>query len=336
MQPGGVKFASLQQHPESRQPARLLDRVRSVLRSKHYSPRTEEAYVGWIRRFVRFHGLRHPEAMGEPEVNRFLSHLATAEAVAASTQSQALAALLFLYRDVLRRPLSGLEGVVRAKRPLRLPIVLSRGEVREVVSRLEGTPRLVATLLYGTGMRLLECLRLRVQDIDFGLNQILIRDGKGAKDRRTMLPAALEGPLARQLEAARAIHDADAAAGVGVSLPGALARKYPNAPLEWAWFYVFPAPARGTGADGAPFRHHVHESTIQRAMKEAVRASGIAKPASCHTLRHSFATHLLGDGYDIRTIQELLGHSDVATTMIYTHVLNNSGGRGVRSPLDAL
>ena len=336
MEPDGVGLVPLKQPPESRPPARLLDRVRETLRARHYSMRTEEAYVGWIRRYVRFHGLRHPETMGEAEVNRFVSYLATGGSVAASTQSQAMAAILFLYRDVLHRPLAGLEGVVRAKRPLRLPIVLTRGEVREVLGRLEGTPRLVATLLYGTGLRLLECLDLRVQDVDFGLRQIMVRDGKGAKDRRTMLPAALEEPLARQLEAARAIHDADAAAGVGVSLPGALARKYPNAPLEWAWFYVFPAPARGTGADGAPFRHHVHESTIQRAMKEAVRASGIAKPASCHTLRHSFATHLLGDGYDIRTIQELLGHSDVATTMIYTHVLNNSGGRGVRSPLDAL
>jgi integron integrase len=336
MDPIGVKIVHLPPTANAPHPTRLLDRVREALRARHYSIRTEEAYVGWIRRFVRFHGLRHPEAMGEAEVNRFLSHLAVAGGVAASTQSQALAALLFLYRDVLRRPLAGLEGVVRAKRPVRLPIVLTRGEVREVLNRLEGAPRLVATLLYGTGMRLLEALRLRVQDLDFALNQILVRDGKGGKDRRTMLPAALKEALSRQLDAARAIHDADAADNVGVTLPGALARKYPNAPIEWPWAYVFPAPARGSGEGGKPFRHHLHEATVQRAMKEAVRASGIAKRASCHTLRHSFATHLLGDGYDIRTIQELLGHSDVATTMIYTHVLNNSGGRGVRSPLDAL
>ena len=319
------------------QPPRLLDRVRTTLRARHYSPRTEDAYVGWIKRFIRFNHLRHPKDLGEAEINTFLSQLAVRGKVSASTQGQALAALLFLYHEVLARPLADLEGVVRARRPIRLPVVLTRDEVREVLSHLEGPPRLVAELLYGTGMRLLECLRVRVQDLDFGLNQVLVRDGKGGKDRRTMLPSAAREPLSHHLEAVRVIFEEDATAGSGVTLPGALARKYPKAPIQWPWWYVFPATSRGTDPEtGKRFRHHLHESVVQRAMRDAVRAAGLTKRATCHTLRHSFATHLLEDGYDIRTIQELLGHTDVATTMVYTHVLNSAGGRGVRSPLDRL
>ena len=316
-------------------PPRLLDRVRDTLRTRHYSRRTEQAYVAWIRRFIRFHGLRHPRELGEPEVNGFLSHLAVNHHVSASTQSQALSAVLFLYEHVLRSPLPRLEAVIRAKPAQRLPVVLTHEETCAVLERLEGTPRLVASLLYGTGMRLLEGLRLRVQDIDFALNQILIRDGKGAKDRRTMLPIALREALLQQLEVARIVFEHDIRQGVGVTLPGALARKYPHAASEWRWWYVF--PARSPFSDritGHRCRHHLHETVIQRAMGAAVRAAGVNKHATCHTLRHSFATHLLDDGYDIRTIQELLGHKDVSTTMIYTHVLNQAGGRGVRSPLD--
>jgi len=335
--PISVKVVQMFPPAKDPQPPRLLDRVRTALRTRHYSYRTEQAYVGWIRRFILFNGKRHPKDMCDVEINTFLSHLATEGHVAASTQNQALSALLFLYQDVLGMRVPWLECLVRARKPARLPVVLSRDEVRAVLSRLEGTPRLVAELLYGTGMRLLECLGLRVQDLDLGLNQILVRDGKGRKDRRTMLPASLRESLERYLEVVRAAFEADVKDGVGVTLPGALARKYPNAPREWAWWYVFPATSRGRDREsGARFRHHLHESVVQRAMREAARTAGIAKRATCHTLRHSFATHLLEDGYDIRTIQELLGHSDVATTMIYTHVLNSAGGRGVRSPLDRL
>jgi len=274
--------------------------------------------------------------MGEKEINAFLSDLAVRGHVSASTQNQALSALLFLYRAVLHKPLDDLADLVRAKRPRRLPVVLSRAQVRAVLSRLEGTHRIVATLLYGTGMRLLECLRLRVQDVDFALNQILIRDGKGQKDRRTMLPMGIKNTLAGHLSHVRLLHESDLLEGGGaVFLPDALARKYPWAERAWGWQYVF--PARGRSRDprsGVVRRHHLEESAIQRAVHHAAGEAGFAKPVSCHTFRHSFATHLLEHGYDIRTIQELLGHKDVTTTMIYTHVLNQAGGRGVRSPLD--
>lgn len=277
--------------------------------------------------------------MGEAEINAFVSDLATRGRVASSTQTQALSALLFLYREVLGRPVESLGDVVRAKRPERLPVVLTREEVRAVLARLDDSPRLVATLLYGTGMRLMECLRLRVKDVDFGLNQILVRDGKGMKDRLTMLPAALRQPLQRHLAAVRALHEADLREGFGaVYLPDALARKYPSAAKWWGWQWVFPARERSIDPrtpGNQKRRHHLGETFIQRAVQRAVREARIGKPASCHTLRHSFATHLLESGSDIRTIQELLGHRDVATTMIYTHVLNR-GGLGVTSPLDRM
>jgi len=317
----------------------LLDRVRAAVRTRHYSIRTEEAYVGWIRRFVLFHSRRHPDEMGEAEINAFVSELATRGRVASSTQTQALSALLFLYREVLGRPVESLGDVVRAKRPERLPVVLTREEVKAVLARLDGSERLVATLLYGTGMRLMECLRLRVKDLDFGLNQILVRDGKGMKDRVTMLPAALREPLRRHLAAVRALHEADLREGFGgVYLPDALARKYPSAAKWWGWQWVFPARERSVDPrepGNQKRRHHLGETLIQRAVQRAVSEARIGKHATCHTLRHSFATHLLESGSDIRTIQELLGHRDVATTMIYTHVLNR-GGLGVTSPLDRM
>ena len=318
-------------------PPTLVDRVSDALRARHYSTRTEEAYVAWIKRFVRFHGMRHPRELGEAEINAFLTQLAVTHGVAASTQDQALSALLFLYHEVLRRPLEALGEVARAKPGVRLPVVLARAEVREVLIRIEGVPRVVAALLYGAGLRLLEALRLRVQDVDTALNQILVRDGKGHKDRRTLLPAPLKETLALHLELVRKRYESDVRDGVGVTLPSALARKYTGASLQWPWWYVFPAAQRAVDrSTGALVRHHIHESVIQGAFKEAVRRSGIAKHATCHTLRHSFATHLLEDGYDVRTIQELLGHSDLATTMIYTHVVNQPGGRGVRSPHERL
>jgi integron integrase len=317
---------------------RLLDRVRIAIRTRHYSLRTEQAYVSWIRRFILFHGKRHPMEMGEAEINRFLSHLAVSGDVSASTQTQALSALLFLYRHVLGKALLRIDDVVRATRPAKLPTVLDRGEVGALLSRLDGDHRLVATLLYGSGLRLLEALRLRVKDVDFALNQLTIRDGKGAKDRRTMLPQSLKGSLAIHLEAVKALHEADLRDGYGeVFLPDALARKYPDAARQWGWQYLFPAPGRSRDPrSGAVRRHHLNESAVQKAVKKAVAQARLTKPTSCHTFRHSFATHLLEEGYDIRTIQELLGHSDVKTTMIYTHVLNQAGGRGVRSPLDGL
>ena len=320
------------------QPPRLLDRVRATLRTRHYSYRTEQAYVGWIRRFIVFNGKRHPTEMGDVEINTFLSHLATEGHVAASTQNQALAALLFLYREVLALQVPWLECLVRARKPVRLPVVLSRDEVRRLLSGVRGTPSLVCRLLYGTGMRLLEGLELRVKDIDFERNEIIVREGKGAKDRHTVLPASLRASLGEHLAGVRALHDADLAAGAGsVRLPGALAAKYPNAPREWPWQWAFPARTVWRDeASGARMRHHLHESAVQKAVRAAAVRAGLTKPVGCHTLRHSFATHLLEDGYDIRTIQELLGHKDVSTTMIYTHVLNKVGGRGVRSPVDGL
>ena len=324
------------QDPTASQPPRLLDRVRAAIRARQYSPRTEKAYVFWIKRYIFFHGRKHPDGMGAGEVTQFLSGLATRQRVSASTQNQAFSALLFLYRVVLGRELAGLQETTRARRPPRVPLVLSHAEVDAILTRLQGTVRLMASLMYGAGLRLLECARLRVKDVDFARNEITVRDGKGRKDRVTLLPARLAEPLRVHLEQVRRQHHADLQAGVGsVALPDALDRKYPRAAWEWGWQWVFPAKRFYVdGSSGLRRRHHLHETVVQRAFSEAVRRSGVAKPASCHSLRHSFATHLLEDGYDIRTIQELLGHSDVATTMIYTHVLNR-GGRGVRSPLDA-
>jgi integron integrase len=310
--------------------------VRRELRLRHYSARTEEAYVQWVRRFVLFHGKRHPMGLGGPEIAAFLSHLACEGEVAASTQNQALGALVFLYRCVLGMALPDLEGLVRARRPTRLPVVLSGPEVRRLLAQLEGEPRLVASLLYGSGLRLLEALTLRVKDVDFAARELRLRRAKGQRDRGVPLPDACAGPLRAQLGLARALHERDLAAGFGeVALPDALARKYPGAAREWGWQWVFPASRRYRDERlCVERRHHLHETVVQRAVKRAVRAAGIAKAASCHTLRHSFATHLLAAGYDIRTVQELLGHRSVQTTMVYTHVLNR-GGLGVRSPLDA-
>jgi len=317
-------------------PPRLLDQVRNAIRRRNYSYRTEEAYVHWIRRFIYFSGRRHPAELGAAEVTAFVSHLARERDVAAATQNQALSALLFLYKEVLGQPLPWLDELERAKRPARLPTVLTREEVERLLAAMRGTKWLMASLLYGSGLRLTECLKLRVKDIDFGYGQILVRDGKGAKDRVTMLPASLVEPLKRQLQIAKLLHDADVARGYGeVELPDALARKYPRAPYEWAWKFVFPSERLSVDPrTGAIRRHHVYENFVTRGVKRAARAARIEKHVSCHTLRHSFATHLLEAGYDIRTVQELLGHADVSTTMIYTHVLNK-GGRGVASPLDA-
>jgi integron integrase len=315
---------------------RLLTRVRRAIRLRHYSRRTEKAYVGWIKRFIFFNGTRHPDAMGEREIMLFLSDLAVRNRVSASTQNQAFSALLFLYRDVLGRPLVGLDEGVRAKRPEHLPVVLSRREVERVLDRLRGPAWLVASLLYGAGLRLLDCLTLRIKDIDFSRAEIVVRNGKGDKDRVTVLPGRLRDPLLAHLERVRLGHERDLASGDGRTvLPDALERKYPTASSEWAWQWVFPATRRYFHPElRRRTRHHLHETVVQRAFHDAVRLAGIAKHATCHTLRHSFATHLLESGYDIRTIQELLGHTDVSTTMIYTHVLNR-GARGVRSPLDA-
>ncbi len=316
---------------------RLLDRVRAALRTRHYSRRTEHAYIAWIRRFIFFHGKRHPVEMGAPEITRFLTWLAVRGKVAASTQNQALGALLFLYREVLELDVPWLDGLVRARRPERLPVVLSRKEVRALLERLDGAPRLMAYLLYGAGLRLLECCRLRVQDVDFGSNQLVVRGGKGDKDRVTMLPAGVKADLAKHLESVRAQHERDLRDGAGwVELPTALARKYPNAAREWVWQWVFPATRIYVdGVTGQRRRHHLHESVLQRAVRHAALEAGLTKRASPHTLRHSFATHLLEDGHDIRTVQELLGHRDVTTTMIYTHVLNR-GPAAVRSPADRI
>lgn len=316
---------------------KLLDQVRHAIRTRHYSYMTEKAYVGWIKRFIFFHEKRHPAEMSEPEIAQFLSSLATDSKVSASTQNQALHALLFLYQEILQRKIGFVEGVIRAQRPKRLPVVLTREEVRKILGGMSGTPWLMATLLYGAGLRLMECCRLRVKDIDFSQNQIVIRDAKGHKDRHTMLPATVKEILYWHLQGVKKLHDEDLKEGLGrVALPNALDRKYPNGPKEWGWQWVFPATSHYTDRiNGEKRRHHLHESVLQRAFKEARLKASVFKPAGCHTLRHSFATHLLEDGYDIRTVQELLGHNDVSTTMIYTHVLNR-GGRGVRSPADGL
>ncbi|AZZ46647.1 integron integrase [Pseudomonadaceae bacterium SI-3] len=316
---------------------RLLDQVRDQIRLKHYSIRTERVYCEWVKRYIRFHKYRHPLEMGAAEVEAFLSDLAVRRDVSASTQNQALAALLFLYKQVLKQELPWLGEVVRAKKPARLPVVLSIDEVQRILSQLDGDVGLIARLLYGGGLRLMEGVRLRVKDVDFSRNEIIIRDGKGQKDRVTVMPASLVLPLKQHITLVRAIHQSEVVAGRGdVYLPDALARKYPNAPWEWAWQYVFPAAGLSVGPrSGSVRRHHLDEKRVQRAFKRAVAQSGIAKLATPHTLRHSFATHLLESGQDIRTVQELLGHADVKTTMIYTHVLNR-GGLAVLSPLDRL
>jgi len=325
--------------PSSSSPSqpKLLDRVRAAVRLRHYSPRTEEAYVGWIRRFIRFHRLRHPGEMGAPEVGEFLTHLAVKGRVSASTQNQALNAVLFLYREVLERDIEGLEGIVRARRSVLVPVVLTRSEVAAVLRHLDGVAWLVAALLYGGGLRLSECLALRVKDVDFGARQLAIRGGKGRKDRVTTLAELVVSRLEAHLARVRAQHEADVARGEGrVVLPDAVARKYPRAAELWPWQFVFPASRICRDPRyGPPSRYHLHESVIQRAVTTAVRRAGITKRASCHTFRHSFATHLLEAGHDIRTVQALLGHADVSTTMVYTHVLNR-GPLGVRSPADGL
>jgi integron integrase len=316
---------------------KLLDRLSQELRAGHYSRRTEQTYIHWVRRFIYFHGICHPAEMAEPEINAFLTHLAVKDKVSASTQNQALSALLFLYRRVIGRQVGELGEVIRARKPKRLPVVMTREEVRTLLAALRGDKWLMASLMYGAGLRLMECLRLRVQDIDFSRNEIVVRDGKGGKDRVTMLAESLKVPLQEQLKRVKTIHERDLADGWGrVLLPEALARKYPNAPAEWRWQWVFPQERRWKNTrSGEEGRHHVHETILQRAVKEATGKAGLVKHVGCHTFRHSFATHLLEAGYDIRTIQELLGHKDVTTTMIYTHVLNK-GGQCVRSPIDGL
>jgi integron integrase len=316
---------------------RLIERFRAAIRARHYSRRTEKSYWFWIRYFIFRNGKRHPAEMGGEEVSAFLNWLATERNVAAATQNQALAALLFLYKAVLERDLPWFGDLVRAKRPVRVPVVLSAGEVHRLLEQLEGVPWLVASLLYGAGLRLQECLMLRVKDVDFAYRQVLVRDGKGAKDRVTMLPEGVVQPLQAHLGKVRTLHRRDLAEGYGEAwLPYALARKYPRAGYEWGWQFVFPSKHRSADPEsGVIRRHHLFPDAMSRALKRAARAARIVKPVSCHILRHSFATHLLEGGYDIRTVQELLGHADVSTTMIYTHVLNK-GGRGVRSPLDRL
>jgi integron integrase len=316
---------------------KLMAQVRRAVRLRHFSRRTEEAYAGWIRRFVRFHGLRHPAEMGAAEIEQFLGELAERRELAGSSQTQALSALLFLYRVVLRREIR-VADIPRAKRIQRVPVVLTREEVRRLLARLTGTPRLVALLLYGSGLRLLEAMELRVKDLDLETGEVRVRRAKGGKDRITMLSRSLVPALREHLERRRRLHQRDLARGEGtVPLPGGFGRKSPASAREWGWQYVFPASRRQVtkGGEGVRVRHHLHESVVQRAVRAAAVEAGITKRVSCHTLRHSFATHLLQDGYDIRTVQELLGHRDVATTMIYTHVLNR-GGFGVRSPADQL
>jgi integron integrase len=317
------------------EPRKLLQEVQYRIRARHMSYRTEKTYLHWIRRYIRYHKRKHPREMGGPEVEDFLTALAVKNRVSASTQNQALAAILFLYRDVLELNLPWLEHVIRAKRPQRLPIVLTREEVQQVLAQLSGTEWLIVSMLYGSGMRLGECLQLRVKDLDLSRRELLIRDAKGQKDRITVLPDSLIPRVQSHLDKVKQQYEVDRSDNQpGISLPFALRRKYPNAATSWAWYWVFPAPSFSIDAySNELVRHHLYPQNIQRAVKLAIHASGITKPASTHTFRHCFATHLLEDGYDIRTVQELLGHSDVKTTMIYTHVLNR-GGRAVRSPLD--
>ncbi len=331
----GTDAARPGDHPS--EGGRLVDRVRAAMRLRHLSPRTEEAYLQWMRRYFDFHGRQPPATLGAEEVTMFLSDLATRRGVSASTQNQALAALLFLYGEVLGQKLPWLDEIARAIRPARLPTVLSREEVRAVLDRMDGVPRLMAALLYGSGLRLMECCRLRVKDVDVARRQIVVREGKGDKDRVTLLPESVTPDLAFHIEGVRGQHLADRASGAGlVALPAAIARKLPAAAREWPWQWVFPATRIHVDREtGERRRHHLHETVLQGAVRRAVLASAIPKRATCHTFRHSFATHLLEDGYDIRTVQELLGHKDVSTTMIYTHVLNR-GPSGVRSPLDRL
>ncbi|HEC11827.1 MAG TPA: integron integrase [Acidiferrobacteraceae bacterium] len=316
-------------------PIRLMDQVRNAIRVRHYSLRTEQAYTQWIRRFIYYHNKRHPVEMGETEITAFLTHLAVEKHVSPSTQNQALSALLFLYKQVLKLELEWLDDIVRAKRPVRVPVVLSVPEVRVLLGQLKGTNKLLGVLLYGTGMRITEALRLRVGDIDFSYKQIIVRSGKGAKDRRTILPERLIPALKRQLEYARSLYQQDMEEGFGrVYLPYALMRKYPNADREWIWQYVFPSKQRSVDPrSNVVRRHHWYDKNLQRAIKDAARRLNLSKRVTTHTLRHCFATHLLQDGADIRTVQELLGHKDVKTTQIYTHVLQRGAG-AVRSPVD--
>lgn len=314
---------------------KLLDKVRYRIRVKGYSIRTEKSYTSWIKRYIYFHGERHPQEMGKPEIESFLSHLAVNANVAASTQNQAFNALLFLYKQVLNMELPDDINAIRSKKPVRLPTVLSKEDVLSVLQAMTGTHQLMAKILYGSGLRSIECIRLRVKDIQFNMNQIIVRDGKGKKDRVTMLPDDIKSDIIKHLKYVKHLHEDDLSKGLGqVYLPYALERKYPNANKEWGWQYVFPATTPSIDPrSGIKRRHHIHESAMSRAVKKASKLARISQPVTCHTLRHSFATHLLEDGYDIRTIQELLGHKDVSTTMIYTHVLNR-GGRAVLSPLD--
>jgi integron integrase len=318
------------------QPPKLLDRVRHACRVRHFSRRTEDAYHDWCRRYILFHKIRHPETMAEPEVNAFLTHLAVERSVAASTQNQALCALVFLYEVVLKQPLDELQ-VVRANRPLRLPVILSRAEVQRILGHLEGTPRLITLLLYGSGLRVMEALGLRVHELDFDRKEVLVRHGKGGKDRRVPLPVVASGLLQEHLREVKVLADEDRAAKIpGVYLPEAIGVKYPSAGTEWGWQWVFPSAVLSVDPRSQiRRRHHLHPSAVNRTIVRAVKAAGIVKHATAHSFRHAFATHLLEDGQDIRTVQELLGHVDVSTTMIYTHALNK-GGLGVRSPTDRL
>ena len=319
------------------QKPKLLDQVRDAIRTRHYSRRTEKTYVSWIKRYIYFHDKRHPKNMGRSEIEAFLTHLAVNRNVAASTQNQAFNALLFLYKEVLELEFDEIKGVVRAKKPQKLPVVFAKSEVRAILDHLENDKWLIGHLLYGAGLRLMGCLRLRVKDIDLSYKQITVRSGKGGKDRVTMLPEIVIPELNRHLRKVKIIHERDIEAGFGtVHLPYALERKYKHANRSWAWQFVFPATRRAIDPiSKVERRHHIHESAIQKAVKQALRRARITKAGNCHALRHSFATHLIEAGYDIRTVQDLLGHKDVSTTMIYTHVLNK-GGRGVQSPGDML